>query len=109
MATNYAYEFKGVVYKVCDIQERETAKGVFRSRTLQVQRAYRDEWTGEVRWVNYGEFEFTQDNMAQLDGLKEGDKVTVGFNVNGRLGTDKQGKECLFVRLGGVKVEKIEG
>ena len=50
--------------------------------------------------------QFTQDKCSLLDSYKEGDKVSIGINLNGRLWTSPQGEEKCFNTITGWKIEK---
>ena len=52
-------------------------------------------------------FEATQDRMSLLDGISAGDEVNVGFYINGREWTARDGNVRHFVSLSVNSVEKI--
>lgn len=52
-------------------------------------------------------FEATQDRMSLLDGLNLGEEVNVGFYINGREWTARDGNVRHFVSLSVNTVEKV--
>ena len=52
-------------------------------------------------------FEATQDRMSLLDGIAAGDEVNVGFYINGREWTARDGNVRHFISLSVNSVEKI--
>ena len=52
-------------------------------------------------------FEATQDRMSLLDGIATGDEVNVGFYINGREWTARDGNVRHFISLSVNSVEKI--
>lgn len=53
--------------------------------------------------------EFTQDKIALLDTLAEGDQVKVGINIRGREWTSPQGEIKYFNSIAGWRIEKLGG
>lgn len=53
--------------------------------------------------------EFTQDKIALLDNLGEGDQVKVGINIRGREWTSPQGEVKYFNSINGWRVERMGG
>ena len=51
--------------------------------------------------------EFTQDKIALLDNLQEGDSVKVGINLRGREWTSPQGEVKYFNSITGWRIEKL--
>ena len=79
----------------------------FTKRTLILDAARYDTHTGEKKYDNYPSFEFSGDGMKILDAFKEGELVTVSFDLNGRELKDEQtGEVKYFNSIRGYKVER---
>ena len=79
----------------------------FTKRTLILDAARYDTHTGEKKYDNYPSFEFSGDGMKILDAFKEGELVTVSFDLNGRELKDEQtGEVRYFNSIRGYKVER---
>ena len=100
-----AYEIKGRVYKVGEV---ENVSQSFTKQTLAIIQQRYDPETGEPYKPNYAEIEFVKNNIKFLQGLQEGDKVVVKFVVEGRLYKADDKPEMIFTRLKGVGLEKQE-
>lgn len=78
----------------------------FTKRTLILDAARYDTHTGEKKYDNYPSIEFSGDGMKILDSFKEGDAVTVSYDINGREFKDEQtGEVKYFNTIRGYKVE----
>ena len=100
-----AYEIKGRVYKVGEV---ENVSQSFTKQTLAIIQQRYDPETGEPYKPNYAEIDFVKNNIKFLQGLQEGDKVVVKFVVEGRLYKADDKPEMIFTRLKGVGLEKQE-
>lgn len=79
----------------------------FAKRTLVLDAARYDTHTGEKKFDNYPSIEFSGDGMKILDGFKEGDAVTVSYDINGREFEDPETHEIrYFNTIRGYKVER---
>lgn len=79
----------------------------FAKRTLVLDAARYDTHTGEKKYDNYPSFEFSGDGMKILDNFKEGDAVTVSYDINGREFEDPETHEIrYFNTIRGYKVER---
>lgn len=79
----------------------------FTKRTLILDAARYDTHTGEKKYDNYPSFEFSGDGMKILDNFKEGDAVTVSYDINGREFEDPETHEIrYFNTIRGYKVER---
>ncbi|MBR6023115.1 MAG: DUF3127 domain-containing protein [Kiritimatiellae bacterium] len=93
------YDMSGTVKKICDLQ---TFPSGFTKRDLIVE----EEKDG--KWPNVVAFTFKKDATGKLDGLKPGDRVKVGFAVDGREWTDpRTGAVRYFTDLTGLFLEKL--
>lgn len=101
----------GYIRKITPIQEIVGKSGkTFTKRTLVLDAARYDQNTGEKMFDNYPSFEFSGDGMKILDNFKEGDAVTVSYDINGREFKDEQtGEVKYFNSIRGYKVECYGG
>ncbi len=94
------YEFTGTVKKVCDLQ---TFASGFTKRDLVVE----EEKDGS--WPNPVAFTFKKDNTAKLDGIREGQRVKVGFAIDGREWNDpKTGNIRYFTDLTALRLDILD-
>lgn len=97
----------GSIRKITPVQEITGKSGnTFAKRILVLDAARYDTHTGEKKFDNYPSFEFSGDAMKQLDNYKEGDYVTVSYDINGREFEDPNTHETkYFNTIRGYKVE----
>lgn len=97
----------GSIRKITPVQEITGKSGnTFAKRILVLDAARYDTHTGEKKFDNYPSFEFSGDAMKQLDNYKEGDYVTVSYDINGREFEDPKTHEVrYFNSIRGYKVE----
>lgn len=97
----------GSIRKITPVQEITGKSGnTFAKRILVLDAARYDTHTGERKFDNYPSFEFSGDAMKQLDNYKEGDYVTVSYDINGREFEDPNTHETkYFNTIRGYKVE----
>ncbi len=97
----------GRIRKITPVQEITGKSGnTFQKRTLVLDAARYDTHTGEKKFDNYPSFEFSGEAMRQLDSYKEGDCVTVSYDINGREFEDPATHEVkYFNTIRGYKVE----
>lgn len=102
-----ANTISGRIHKVTPIQKITGKSGnTFTKRTLVLDAARYDTHTGERKYDNYPSFEFSGEAMSQLDKYKEGDAVTVSYDINGREFEDPNTHEVrYFNTIRGYKVE----
>ena len=94
------YEFTGTVKKVCDTM---TFASGFTKRDLVVE----EEKDGS--WPNVVAFTFKKDNTAKLEGISEGQRVKIGFAVDGREWTDpKTGNVRYFTDLTALRLDVLD-
>lgn len=75
----------GRIRKITPVQEITGKSGkTFAKRTLVLDAARYDTHTGEKKYDNYPSFEFSGESMKILDNFREGDAVTVSYDINGR-------------------------
>jgi hypothetical protein len=102
-----ALQITGKVLKVGFVEDIPTKKGdVFRKRELVLDATRYDSYTGERGFDNFPAFEFTQEKVKELDGLREGEVVTVSFDLQGNKFTTQEGQEKYFTRVRGYKVDR---
>lgn len=78
----------------------------FSKRTLILDAARYDQNTGEKKYDNYPSFEFSGEAMKILDNFKDGDAVTVSYDINGREFEDPNTHEIkYFNTIRGYKVD----
>ena len=90
-----SYEFNGTVDTV--FNEETVGQNGFKKRVLWVKT--------DEQYPQDLEIQFNQQNTSKLDGVRAGDKVKVGVNVNGRK-TSKNGTEKVFNSLVGFSISK---
>lgn len=97
----------GRIHKITPVQEITGKSGkTFAKRILVLDAARYDTHTGEKKYDNYPSIEFSGDGMKILDSFKEGDAVTVSYDINGREFKDEQtGEVKYFNTIRGYKVE----
>ena len=101
-----ANTISGKVHKITKVQEIKGKTGnSFYKRILVLDAARYDTHTGERMFDNYPSFEFSGDAMKQLENYKEGDYVTVSYDINGREVKDENGNVRYFNSIRGYKVE----
>jgi len=86
---------KGIIHRINDtvLLANEMKKRTFIVKT-------------EETYPQHISLDFLKDKCDILDSYKEGDKVSVEFNLNGRL-SEKDGIERCFNSLNAWKIEKI--
>ena len=97
----------GSIRKITPVQEITGKSGnTFAKRTLVLDAARYDTHTGEKKYDNYPSVEFWGDGMKILDNFREGDAVTVSYDINGREFEDPNTHETkYFNTIRGYKVE----
>lgn len=90
-----AIEFNGVVEYV---GEPNQISGSFTKREVVVK-----EHSPGAKYPNFIPFEFINDSIAKLDGIKPGDAVTVKGFLNGRL-WEQSGERRCFISIRGVSI-----
>lgn len=97
----------GRIRKITPVQEITGKSGkTFAKRTLVLDAARYDQNTGEKKYDNYPSFEFSGESMKILDNFREGDAVTVSYDINGREFEDPNTHEVkYFNTIRGYKVE----
>lgn len=86
-------ELQGIVHKVF---ETVHISATFKKRAFVLEMT---EVKGADTYTELVQFEFIQDNVDKLDGVKVGESVNVGFNLKGRKWTSPQGEEKFFNTL----------
>ena len=102
-----ANQLSGRIHHIGQAVQMTTKNGnPFTKRELVLDTTRYDPYTGErSAYDNYALFEFSNDNTAQLDGLRTGQVVTVYFTVEGRKVKNEQtGEPRYFNSLRGYKV-----
>ena len=94
------YEFIGTVKKVCDTM---TFASGFTKRDLVVEEEK------DSQWPNIVAFTFKKDNTAKLEGISEGQRVKIGFGIDGREWTDpKTGNVRYFTDLTAWRLDVLD-
>lgn len=97
----------GKIHRITPVTEikGKTGKSFFK-RTLVLDARRYDPHTGEPKYDNYPSFEFPGDMMKELDKYREGDYVTVSYDINGREVRDEAtGDVRYFNSIRGYRVE----
>lgn len=89
-----SYEFKGIVKNILD---EKTFDSGFRVREFVLE-------DPEARYPQPIVFQVTQDGVSKLEGIKEGDSITVSFDIRGR---EYNGK--YFVNLNAWRINLGDG
>ena len=93
------YEMSGTVKKIGDIQ---TFASGFSKRELVVEEEK------DSKWPNVVAFTFKKEGMSKIENVKPGDRVKIGFAVDGREWTDpRTGAVRYFTDLTGLFVEPL--
>lgn len=87
-------EVTGTIYR---IDPEENVSASFKKRTVII--------ATEGQYTEHVQLEFQQDRCDLLDPYTVGQKVTVSFNLSGRLWTNPQGEEKCFTTLKGWKIQ----
>ena len=105
-----ANQITGRIYKILPTQTFVSQKSgkTSHKREIVLDASRFDQYTGEKKYDNYPSMEFWGDEQcAQLDKFKEGELVTVSFDLNGTQYQDRQTKEIkYFTRVHGFKIER---
>ena len=106
-----ANQITGRIYKILPTQTFVSQKSgnTFYKREIVLDASRFDQYTGEKKYDNYPMLEFgpNEQSCQQLDQFKEGELVTVSFDLNGTQYQDKQTKEIkYFTRVHGYKIER---
>lgn len=81
----------------------------FAKREIVLDATRYDSYTGERGYENFPMFEFGGDKCSLLDGFKEGQVVTVSFDIQGSRYNDKAtGEVKYFSRIRGYKIELVK-
>ena len=105
-----ANQITGRIYKILPTQTFVSQKSGNTShmREIVLDASRFDQYTGEKKYDNYPGIVFWGDEQcARLDAFKEGELVTVSFDLNGTQYQDKQtGETKYFTRVKGYKIER---
>ena len=103
-----ANQLTGRVEYVGAVQAVSTKSGVeFNRRELVLNCARYDQYTGDQISENHPQFEFSGKSCEKLDGLQDGDIVTVTFTLQGSW-YEKNGDRRNFTRVVGYDLERKE-
>ena len=91
-------QFKGTIHQIKEVQQ---ITDTFSKREFIVT----DNAPEYAKFIN---FELVKDNISLLDNFTEGQEITVNFNLEGRLWTNKEGVEKCFNSLKAWKIEANE-
>jgi hypothetical protein len=92
------YQLKGVIAKISEAQQISEK---FTKREFWV----RDDSSQYPQTIN---FQLSQDRCDLIDSFKEGDSITVNFNLRGRTWQSAQGEEKCFNTLDAWRLEGME-
>lgn len=90
-------EITGTIYR---IDQEESVSASFKKRLSIIKT--------EGQYEEFIAVEFQQDRCDLLDPYAVGNKVTVSFNLAGRLWTNQQGEEKCFTTLKGWKIQHAQ-
>lgn len=77
----------------------------YQKREIILDATRYDPYTGERGFDNFPAFEFGGDKCAELDNFRQGQVVTISFELQGTKYTDKDGQTKYFTRVRGYKIE----
>ena len=101
----------GRIYKIMPTKPivSEKTGNTFHKREIVLDASRFDQYTGEKKYDNYPMLEFGgEEQCAQLDKFKEGELVTVSFDLNGTQYQDRQTNETkYFTRVRAYKIERV--
>ncbi len=105
-----ANQITGKIYKMTPTQAIVSPKtgNTFYKREIVLDASRFDQYTGERKFDNYPMLEFSGEQGCRLlDQFKEGELVTVSFDLNGTQYQDKQtGETRYFTRVRAYKIER---
>ena len=105
-----ANQITGKIYKMTPTQAIVSPKtgNTFYKREIVLDASRFDQYTGERKFDNYPMLEFSGEQGCRLlDEFKEGELVTVSFDLNGTQYQDKQtGETRYFTRVRAYKIER---
>lgn len=98
----------GKIYKIYPTEEREYNGKTFYERNIVIDNTKIDQYTGERQWANFPLLTFSsKDKCNELDSYKNGDVVTISFEILGIKYNDKStGEEKFFNKVRAYKIEK---
>lgn len=98
----------GEVYSLPPAQQIQGRNGqTYAKRNVVLRQVSYNQRTGDPI-ENYAEVEFFGNSAAQLDGLREGETVTVCFDLRGSKYQDRQtGETRFFTKASGWRVERV--
>jgi hypothetical protein len=89
--------------KIAEIGETVSVKETFKKRDFVI------EFAKNPKYPQMVQLQVVQDKCAVLDELRQGDEVSVEFDVEGRKWTNAKGEDKYFNTLKAWNVEKIGG
>ena len=106
-----ANQITGRIYKIMPTQPivSERTGNTFYKREIVLDASRFDQYTGEKKFDNHPMLEFGgEEQCAQLDKFKEGELVTISFDLNGTQYQDKKNNEIrFFTRVRAYKIERV--
>lgn len=102
-----AFQITGIILHIGNIESIPYKDQVFNKRELVLDCSYRNQFTGQIERPNYPKFEFTGNQVEEVNGYKNGDIVTVSFSLVGSR-TMKDGQARYFTNIRGFKIEKYQ-
>lgn len=108
MSEYHTNSVTGEVYSLPPAQQIQGRNGqTYAKRSVVLRQVSYNQRTGDPI-ENYAEIEFFGNSSAQLDGLREGDTVTVCFDLRGSKYQDRQtGETRFFTKASGWRVERV--
>ena len=105
------YNIKAKIYKIGEVQVIPSQNGgePFRKRSIVLDAARFDPYTGEKSGDNYVVVEFTGKRVAELEKYAAGDLANVSFVLQGRKYTDSTTQEeRFFTSVIGIGIEMAQ-
>ena len=97
----------GRIYRISPTETKDFNNRTFFERTLILDATRRDQYTGEETFPNFPQFSISgEERCAEISSLKEGDIVTVTFDLRGAKYVDRNsGEEKVYTRALAYKIE----
>ncbi|MDI9358664.1 MAG: DUF3127 domain-containing protein [Phycisphaerales bacterium] len=100
------FKITGRILTIEPIVERTIASGPFKTRVLVIEETKTIASTGKS-FINYISCQLTQDKTALVDKYKEGEEVTITFNIRGSKWVNKEGITKYITNLDVWRIEKV--
>lgn len=97
----------GTIVEISATQVRTATSSGKEFKTREFVITFNDVVNGvESQYPNYAKFQLVQDKCAVLDSYRQGDKITVSYNIKGSKYINKEGKEAYITNLQAWRIER---